>query len=72
MNDKMVSDMKKVSTILTMLAASEAMAKSYDYECRGSDLLISKKDSEIKVKQNHRKVYYTAESPEVKVMSIQK
>ena len=64
-----MSDMKRVSTMLAMLAASEAMPRSYDYEYRGSDLLIRKKRENKDGDCRKRSSHYTVDSPEVKRMS---
>lgn len=60
--------MKKVSTMLAMIAASEAMTSSYDYEYRGGDLLLKRKSDRQKEKSTTKKEWYTADSPEVKAM----
>ena len=61
--------MKKVSTMLAMIAASEAMTSSYDYEYRGGDLLLKRKSDRQNKKLTIRREWYTAYSPEVKAMS---
>jgi hypothetical protein len=61
--------MKKLSTMLAMIAASEAMTRSYDFEYRGGDMLLRKKGDVTRASPLGRKTWYTADSPEVKAMS---
>lgn len=61
--------MKKVSTMLAMIAASEAMTRSYDYEYRGGNLLLKSKKVNRNEEPKTKKVWYTSDSPEVKAMS---
>lgn len=59
----------RIGHMAAMIAASEAMSRSYDFEYRGGDMLLCNKKDITRISPLGRKVWYTVDSPEVKRMS---
>ncbi|AUS01452.1 hypothetical protein NVP1285O_54 [Vibrio phage 1.285.O._10N.286.55.C12] len=59
----------RIGRMMSVVIASEALSRSYDFEYRGGDMLLRNKKDVTRISPLGRKVWYTVDSPEVKRMS---